>query len=85
MVTANKLVSGNTIQVIVCKNASSNTPNGTTALTLTMTFADVVTGTEFRKAFYDVSVDFAQGDYISMWLNVNSNVAEDIIVQLDCF
>jgi hypothetical protein len=89
MITANKLCvspdEASIITVYLCKNASTNTPNGTTGLEVTMGFGDLVAGTEFRKANYNISVDFAQGDYISLWFVTTSTTVEDVIVQLDLF
>ena len=85
MVTANKLINGNYITVTVCKNATAITPDGQTVMTITMTYTDLVSGTAFKRSFYNASVDFAAGDYISLYFTTNSTVLEDVVVQLDCF
>jgi len=43
------------------------------------------TGTAFQKSFYNASVNFAAGDYLSLYFTTNSSLVEDVAVQLDCF
>lgn len=80
MITANKGVTGDVTTVTLCKNAtqaiigSSNTP-------ITVSLTD----TNLFNSYYNSTVDFAAGDYISLFITTNSSTIEDVIVQLDMF
>ena len=78
----------NSIVVTVCKNSNGSngggayprTPNGDTVMTVTLNTANPTS-----HYFYDGSVNFAAGDYLSVYFQTNSAIIQDVSVQLDMF
>ena len=76
------------IVVTVCKNTNGSngggafphTPNGATLMTTTLNTANPTS-----NAFYNGSVNFAAGDYLSLYFQTNSNIIQDVSIQLDMF
>jgi hypothetical protein len=76
------------IVVTVCKNTNGTngggafprTPNGATLMTTTLNTANPTT-----NYFYNGSVNFAAGDYLSVYFQTNSNIIQDVSIQLDMF
>ena len=88
-------VSGNTgpastdsVIVTVCKNSTGAatgstypyTPNGATNITTTLDSTNPT-----NNYFYNGSVNFAAGDYLSVYFQTNSAIIHDVSVQLDMF
>ena len=72
---------GSNATVTVCKNAATGGAiSGATAITVTLsgTAAETVT-------YYNTTVNFNTGDYISVYVNISGNALHDLVVQLDCF
>ena len=77
---------GKSTVITVCKNSDGTTtgtypvtPNGATLMTLTMSNGSTT------DSFYNGSVDFAAGDYLSVYFQTNSTVLADVGIQVDCF
>jgi hypothetical protein len=76
------------IVVTVCKNTNGSngggafprTPNGATLMTTTLNTANPTS-----NAFYNGSVNFAAGDYLSVYFQTNSTIIQDVSIQLDMF
>jgi hypothetical protein len=72
---------GSNATVTVCKNASTGTPiSGATAITVTLSGTAAETAT-----YYNSSVNFAAGDYISVYVDIQGNAFQDLVIQVDCF
>jgi hypothetical protein len=80
MITGNKGISGNNTTVTLCKNASGATI-GSSGTSITVSLND----TNLINSYYNSTVNFAAGDYISLFITTNSSTIEDVIVQLDMF
>jgi hypothetical protein len=78
----------NSLVVTVCKNTNGSngggafprTPNGATLMTTTLDTANPTT-----NHFYNGSVNFAAGDYLSVYFQTNSAIIQDVSIQLDMF
>jgi hypothetical protein len=76
------------IVVTVCKNSNGSngggafprTPNGATLMTTTLNTANPT-----NNYFYNGSVNFAAGDYLSVYFQTNSAIIHDVSIQLDMF
>jgi hypothetical protein len=79
MIAASNSSVGDTTTITVCKNASTNTPNGVTSMVLHLT------GTNTSASYYNSSVDCIPGDYISIYFTTNSITIEDVNIQIDMF
>ena len=72
---------GSNATVTVCKNAATGAAiSGATAITVTLSG----TAAETVK-YYNTSVNFNTGDYISVYVNISGNALQDLAIQVDCF
>ena len=78
-VSLNKSVSGNVTTITACKNATTNVPDGITSVAVTLN------DTETSKSYYNTTVDFNAGDFLSLYFTSNSDTIEDVIIQVDLF
>jgi hypothetical protein len=70
----------NTIVITVCKNASTGASlSGATSVAVTLASTDT-TGT-----YWNSTVNFAPGDYLSVYVSTGGNNVQDLSVQVDCF
>jgi hypothetical protein len=79
--------STNTVYITVCKNSDGTTlgaypttPNGATSMGIVLNQAN-----RTDRAYYDTSVDFNAGDFLSVYFQTDSAIIEDVSVQVDCF
>lgn len=77
---------GHTTVITVCKNSTGATtgtypvaPNGATSIAVTLS------GTPLVGTYYNTSVDFAPGDYLSVHFQTDSPHIHDVGIQVDCF
>jgi hypothetical protein len=81
--------STDSLVVTVCKNSNGSngggafprTPNGATLMTTTLSSGATAT----NNYFYNGSVNFAAGDYLSVYFQTNSGIIHDVSIQLDLF
>ena len=78
--TCNVIPSPENIVITVCKNAAAGG-----ALSNPTVFTVTLTNTNITDSFYNASVDFAAGDYISVYMVASKNTIQDLFVQLDLF
>jgi len=79
--SCNNLTGTDTVVLTICKNATtgSSLSNGT-SVTVTLT------ATNKTLSYYNTTVDFATGDYISLYMDATGgNSLQDLIVQVDMF
>jgi hypothetical protein len=84
-VSCNVGVSGaNTLTITICKNsngtAPGGVPNGSTGMQIILNSTYPT-----DRAYYDTSVDFNAGDFLSVYFQTDSSAIEDVSVQVDCF
>ena len=84
-VSCNVGVSGaNTLTITICKNstglAPDGVPNGSTGMQIILNSTYPT-----NRAYYDTSVDFNAGDFLSVYFQTDSSQIEDVSVQVDCF
>ena len=92
LIVSGIMITGNethvsTTTVTVCKNAEpvmGNVIDGSTSMAVTLT-TTAGSMTKFTNSYYDTTVDFAAGDFISVYFTSDSDTLEDFVVQLDCF
>ena len=71
---------GASVVITVCKNASTGgSLSNPTVFTITLSSATL------NKSFYNGSVDFSSGDYISVFISISGGIVTDLSVQLDIF
>jgi hypothetical protein len=72
---------GSNATVTVCKNASTGGAlSGATAVAVTLSGTAAET-----SSYYNTSVNFAAGDYLSVYVSIQGNALADLTVQVDCF
>jgi hypothetical protein len=73
--------SGSNATVTVCKNASTGGAlSGATAIAVTLSGTAAQT-----SSYYNTTVNFAAGDYLSVYVSIQGNALEDLVIQVDCF
>jgi hypothetical protein len=81
-VSCNSLTNPDTVTVTVCKGATGGSLlSNPTVFTVTLTSVTP----SLSKTFYDGSKDFAVGDYLNVYMDVNGNSLQDLAVQVDMF
>jgi hypothetical protein len=71
---------GASVVITACKNASTGgSLSNPTVFTITLSSANL------NDSFYNGSVDFSSGDFISIFISITGGNVTDLSVQLDCF
>ena len=84
-VSCNVGVSGaNTLTITICKNSTGLAPGGVPDGSTSM---QIILNSTYptNRAYYDTSVDFNAGDFLSVYFQTDSSQIEDVSVQVDCF
>ena len=72
--------SGASVVITACKNASPGASlSNPTVFTVTLSSANL------NDSFYNGSVDFSSGDFISVFISITGGNVTDLSVQLDLF
>jgi hypothetical protein len=72
---------GSNAVVTVCKNASTGGAlSGATSITATLSGTAAST-----ESYYNSSVNFAAGDFLCVYVDIQGNALTDLVVQVDCF